>query len=295
MNSIIKPVRTDYNTNIRLLEDIIKDFPFLNTEIQGRSPLGRGIFSFSIGNMKKSSLIAGGFHGTDYMSSLLLMLFTERLCRCVKYGSQMCGTEVKRALSKVGITIIPCINPDGAEIAVKGFSAAKNLRGYLSDISPEGHTYNRANASGTDISRNFSKGWEKYCQKEYEKDSHFPSAVGYCGEHAESEAETKVLTRLCRLKAFTRCMSLSTGENELFHHTSEATPAVSTMMGKILADSASCTFTDNCRDDDATFGRWFSEEFSKPSFSLSIDSRSPDELYSIYERIEETLLLFLLF
>ena len=297
MNSIIKPVRTDYNTNIFLLEELIKDFPFLNAEIQGRSPLGRGIFSFSVGNIRKPSLLVGGFHGTDYLSSLLLMLFTERLCRCVKYGTQMCGTDVKRALSQVGITIIPCINPDGAEIAAKGFEAAKNLRGYLSDISPEGHTYWKANAFGVDLSRNFGKGWAELRQKEYETGSSAPSAEGYCGEHAESEAEARVLTRLCRMKSFTRCMSLFTDRTGLYLYATEDTPAPSRMMGKILADSASCAFTEGGQSTQATFGRWFSEEFSKPAFSLgAADGKniSHGDLYRIYERIEEALLLFLL-
>lgn len=296
MNSIIKPVITDYNTNILLLEELMKEFPFLHTEIQGRSALGRGIFSFSIGKSSNSALAVGGFYGTDFLSSLLLMLFTERLCRCVKYGSQMCGTDVKKALSQVGITIIPCINPDGREIAIKGFESAKNLCSYLSDISPEGYENWNANAFGTDISRNFSKGWSQYRRREYENGCAVPSAAGCSGEYAESEAETRVLTRLCRLKSFTRCISLSHGKNKLCHYASEDTPAASTMMGKILADSASCIFTQGYyTDGDATFGRWFSEEFSRPAFSLGFEGGFPDELYRAYERIEEALLLFLLF
>lgn len=292
MNSIIKPVSTDYNTSLHILEDLTKDFPFLNAEIQGRSALGRGIFSFSIGNMKKTSLIVGGFHGTDQISSLLIMLFTERLCRCVKYGTEMCAADVRRALSQGGITLIPCINPDGREIAVKGFESAKNLRTYLSDISPEGHSQWRSNAFGVNINKNFSRGWSDCRHQEYETHSAVPSASGYCGEHAESEAETKVLTRLCRMRGFTRCMSLSAGRNELCRHVGEGTPAVGAMMGKILADSASCIYREGVGN--ASFCRWFGEEFSRPAFTLSVGTSSPEELYGTYERIEEALLLFLL-
>jgi len=295
MNSIIKPVRTDYSTNIFLLEDLIKEFPFLTTEIQGRSALGRGIFSFSIGNSSNASLLVGGFHGTDFLSTSLLFLFTERLCHSVKYGSQICDTDVKKALTKVGITIIPCLNPDGAEIAVKGFETAKNLRNYLSDMSPDGHKKWKANAFGVNIDRNFSKGREEYIQREHEKDSAMPSAEGCCGEHAESEAETRVLTRLCRLRSFTRSMSLQLGRDVLSLANGERTPVVSTMIGKILADSACCTFVEGFRaDSDATFCRWFGEEFSQPSFSMKVGGTSSDDLYRVYERIEEALLLFLL-
>lgn len=296
MNSIIKPVRTDYNTNILLLEDLIKEFPFLTAEIQGRSALGRGIFAFSLGNAGNSSLLVGGFHGTDFLSSLLLMLFIERLCRCVKYGSQMCGTDVKKALSHVGITVIPRLNPDGAEIALKGFEAAKSLRSYLSDISPEGHTDWRANAFGVNLSRNFGRGWSECRHREYENNCAHPSASGYCGEHAESETETRVLTRLCRLKSFSRCMSVGYGRDELCLAAVESTPTASTMMGKILADSAYCTFRKSPpAESDATFCRWFGEEFSKPAFSMKVGkNEGPEGLYRVYNRIEEALLLFLL-
>lgn len=299
MNSIIKPVNPDYNTNIRLLEELSEEFPFLETEIQGRTPLNRGIFSFSIGNPAKRSLLAGGFHGTDSLSGPLLMLFTERLCRCVKYSAQMCGTDVRRALSQVGITVIPCINPDGREIVQKGFRAAKNLRRYLSEIAPDGHKSWKANAFGADISRNFSRGWSECRLKEYESGCAMPSADGYCGERAESEAETKVLTRLCRMRSFSRCMSLSAGENdELYRYTGENAPASGTMMGKIIADSASCVFREASESSSAaSFSRWFGEEFSRVAFSLTLKDNhsSPDELCSLYNRIEEALLLFLLF
>ena len=299
MNYIIKPVTTDYNTNIRYIEELIKEFPFLNAEIIGRSALGRGIFSLSVGNSRNSVIMAGAFHGSEWLTCPLLLLFTENLCRAIKYGRQLCGVDVKRAFSQLGVTVIPCVNPDGCEISVNGYESAKSLRSFLKTISTDRHESWNANAMGVDINHNFAAGWDKLRQLEIEKGITGPCRSQYGGKYPESEAETKALTRLCRVHSFRQCMAVHSQGEELYWQYGENTPPQSSMMAKILADSCAYSLVDNSGlASHGGFKDWFIEELRRPAFTIEVGKgENPlpvSSLYEIYNRIEEAFLLFTL-
>lgn len=294
MNCIIKPVDFDYNTNIRFIEDLIKEYPFLSAEIIGRSTLGRGIFSLSVGNTKNSVIYVGGLRGGEGLTGEVLLLFTEKICHSIKHCTSLCGVDMKRALSQLGITVIPSLNPDGIEIASNGFESAKNMQKYLSSLTQESHEKWEANAMGVDISRNFSYNRDNLLHQEKEKGIDGPSNKSYGGEHSESEAETKVITRLCRLRKFRQCMALQFGNDRILWQ-NENSPKQSSMMVKILADS--CAFTPaQSSDFDNRCGLcdWFTYEFSSPAFTFEIEKDKNINLYETYEKIEEALTLFAL-
>lgn len=299
MNCIIKPIPFDYNTNIRFVEELIKEYPFLSAEIIGRSTLGRGIFSLSVGNQRNSVIYAGGFHGSEWLTCEVLMLFAERVCRSIKYNSLLCGVDIKRALSQLGITIIPCLNPDGTEIAVNGFESAKTMRKYVLSLGCSDHKKWNANAMGVDINHNFSAGWDILRQMEKEQGIDGPAPRQYGGEYPESEAETKALTRLCRLRKFRQCMAVHSQGEEIYWQYGENTPKQSSMMAKILADSCGYTLRQNeGLASHGGFKDWFIDEFRCPGFTFEIgkgENPLPEsELYEIYRTVEEALTLFAL-
>lgn len=299
MNGIVKPVKFNYSTNLMLFEDLTAKFPFLRPEVQGRTALGRGIFSLSVGNPKNSVLIAGGFHGSEWLTCLELYLFTERLCTSIAERTSLCGIDVDRAFSMLGVTVIPCVNPDGTEIAVNGAEGARGLKDFVASLGCEDYSRWNANALGVDINHNFNAGWDKLRQMEREEGIDSPSPGRYGGRYPESEAETRALTRLCRLRRFRSVMALHSQGEELFWRYGENTPKNSAMMAKILADSCSYKLVDNLGlYSHGGFKDWFIEEFSSPGFTMEIgkgENPLPEEkLYEIYERIEEALLLFCL-
>ena len=299
MNYTVKPTEFDYNTNIRLFEELTADFSFVRPDVIGRTALGRGIFSLSIGNEKNSVIIAGGFHGSEWLTCLELYLFIERLCRSIEKKTLLCGIDVSRAFSQLGVTVIPCVNPDGVEISVHGTKGAKKLKDFISSIECESYSRWNANALGVDINHNFNAGWTKLRELEREQGIDSPAFSRYGGAYPESEAETKALTRLCRLRKFRSCMAIHSQGEELFWKYGENTPESSEIMAKILADSSGYRLVSNeGLYSHGGFKDWFIDEFAAPGFTMEIGKgRNPlpkEELYSIYAKIEEALLLFCL-
>lgn len=299
MNYIVKPHTFDYNTNKQIIEELILEYPFLSAELIGRTPLGRGIFSLSLGNQDNSVIYAGAFHGCEWLTSLALLLFTERLCHSIKHSHTLCSVDIKRALGQLGITIIPCVNPDGVEIANHGTQAAKSLKAFIEGLGCKDYSKWKANAMGVDINRNFNAGWHEQRQAEQERGITGPSSRDFGGAYPESEAETKALTRLCRIRQFRQCMALHSQGQELYWQYGDYSPPQSDMMAKILADSCSYTLVSNGGlSSHGGFKDWFISEMRRPGFTMEIGKgESPlpvSELYEIYNRIEEALVLFAL-
>lgn len=299
MDYIVKPVEFDYNTNLKLFEELAKEFSFLRPAIIGRTALGRGILSLSLGNEKNAVILAGGFHGSEWLTSLVLYLFTERLCRSINEKNLFCGVDIERAFSQLGVTVIPCVNPDGVEISIHGPRGAKGLCSFVEGIKCDNYRKWNANALGVDINHNFNAGWDKLRQMEQEQGINAPSPTRFGGTYAESEAETKSLTRLCRLKKFRSCMALHSQGEELFWQYGDNTPESAEMMAKILADSCGYKLvSNNGLYSHGGFKDWFIEEFSSPGFTMEIGKgENPlpkEELYNIYAKLEEALLLFCL-
>ena len=299
MDYIVKPVSFDYNTNLKIFEELASEFSFLRPAVIGRTALGRGIFSLSLGNEKNSVILAGGFHGSEWLTSLALCFFAERLCRSITQKTLFCGVDLERAFSQLGVTIIPSVNPDGTEISLYGPDGAKGLKNFVESVECEDYEKWNANALGVDINHNFNAGWDKLRQIEREEGTDGPSPRRYGGPYAESEAETKALTRLCRMRKFRSCMALHSQGEELFWRYGDKTPQNAEMMAKILSDSCGYRLVDNAGlYSHGGFKDWFIDEFSAPGFTMEIGKgENPlpkEELYDIYADIEEALLLFCL-
>lgn len=295
--SVIKSEIFDYEKNKLYLEALCREYPFINANVVSRTSLGRGIFSLSIGNAKNSVLFAGGFHGCEWITSIVLYRFAEKICRCVKERKLLCSVDIGKALTQLGITIIPSVNPDGTEIAVHGAESAKSMRKFVQSLGCEDYSKWNANAAGVDINHNFPAGWDILRRMEEENGISGPAPRQFGGAYPESEAETKALTRLCRLSNFRQVMAVHSQGEEIYWRYGENTPPQAKMMAKILADSCSYELIDNSAlASHGGFKDWFIKEFARPAFTFEIgkgENPLPVSMVDeIYEKLEEAFLIF---
>lgn len=103
---------------------LIKEFPFIKKETIGKSLVNRNIEAFTIGNKNKKIIMVGGVHGSEYLTINLLYKFLWQLGCSYRDGSEVAGIKMKRYLHRRGVTIIPCVNPDGTDINLLGSSSA---------------------------------------------------------------------------------------------------------------------------------------------------------------------------
>ena len=148
---IFRPAKPDFAYIKKSVDSLQAEYPFLKTEIIGRSVCGRKLFAVRFGRSANPVLIAACFHAQERLTALVTLRFIERLCLSAKNRQTMCGIDVGGALSRREIIFIPCVNPDGVEIALHGAESAGKFKESVERAMSGSCDLWNANARGVDL------------------------------------------------------------------------------------------------------------------------------------------------
>lgn len=282
-------IATDY---LRRTYKQLKVFPI------GKSALGRDIDALCIGNPVGGALMVGATHGLEWMTTLLLIRFCEDVLEGMATGGQVSDIDVGSALRNRPLVIIPCLNPDGVEIALNGPAAACELEDEVGDIldgRSSGEVW-QANAHGVDLNHNFDAGWCILREMEKSVGIDGPAPTRYGGPHAVSEPESRAVTTFCMTYQPRSLYSFHSQGEEIYYRYGENTPQRSRLMAQILACSSSYRLEQPTGL--ASHGGlkdWFIERFRRPGFTIEIGrGKNPLEITQfeqIYAKIQEMLII----
>ena len=115
---------------------LLNTFPFIKKETIGKSLVGRSLEAFTVGNKSKRIIMVGGVHGSEFLTINLLFNFLWDLCLSYLDGSDVAGIKMKRYLQRRGVTFVPCLNPDGTDINLLGYTSAGKYAGLIEYICP---------------------------------------------------------------------------------------------------------------------------------------------------------------
>lgn len=231
---------------------------------------GRGIDVLHIGNTKNRVLYCGGFHGSEYLTILALLKFFEECCEAMESDKTVGGCKIGNFLSIRGLTIVPCVNPDGTEIALHGSDAAFKYKPLVEKVCTDTYKW-QANARGVDINHNFNAGWCRLKQLELKNNIKCPAPTRFGGNHPESEPETKALTTLCRNIDFERAIALHSQGREIYCSFGRHTPVLSFRLASIFSQASGYNIA--FPEEIATgggFKDWFIEKFRRPALTIEM-------------------------
>lgn len=93
-----------------------QNYKFLKIFSIGKSVLHNEIYCLKFGVGKKEVLYTGGIHANEWITSLLLIKFTQNLCNAYISNTQIYGYNAKDLYDNCSLYIIPMINPDGINL-----------------------------------------------------------------------------------------------------------------------------------------------------------------------------------
>ena len=290
---IVYPQPACYETLRAMIYRIKRQYPFAACHICGRTLTGRALFGMSVGPNKGSALFVAGVHGQEWITSLVLLHFFENVCHAIACGEPLCGVDLREVAN--GIFILPCLNPDGVEIALCGAQSAGCFAERVARIGGDFSDWN-ANVRGVDLNHNFNAGWELLRQAETQAGITGPAPRRYGGPFPESEPETQALVRLCRRCRPCHAVALHTQGEEIYWNYENYAPERAALMAKLFAASSGYELRENeGLAAHGGFKDWFLQEFRRPAFTFELGKgQNPLPLADfapIYERIEESLTL----
>ena len=299
MLKIVKNETITYSVYENLVKELNEKYKSLKITTCGKSLLGKDIFAFVIGEGKKNVVYVGGTHGVEWLTSLLLLKFAENLAIAYENKEMLSGFDVKDILENKKLVIIPELNPDGIEIAIKGAPACGKYKESDYEICKGDFSYWSANGRGVDINHNFNADWYSLREVEKEAGINSPAPTRYGGLFPESEPETAAITRLCRRIPVEMLITFHSQGEEIFYEYGRNTPEKALHIAKIFSALTDYTLVKN----DGLYSSgglkdWFIEEFSRPAFTVEIGKgKNPlplEDVEGIYEKLESMMVVGLM-
>lgn len=255
----------DYLQLIESINAVAKKYGFIDVFNIGKSVMGRGILCIKIGKGKKKILLAGAFHGLEFITAALLMRFTEDYAEHISKHKCFLGYNADELLKRVSLFIVPMVNPDGVDIAVNGICLTNKYHIKLTELAGicDFKKEWQANVRGVDLNHNYDAKWQRVT------DSCAPSKYG--GEYPESEPETKAVVSLVRKEYFDMLIAFHSQGREIYFDFDGIVPENSKEIAKRMSQKSSYKV---CKPiGTAAFGGckdWFIKEFNKPGFTIEV-------------------------
>ena len=296
MNDIINVCEYDYIKLRDAVYAIKGRYPSAELGSIGKSVMGKDLYYLKIGKGSSIVLYTAAFHGMERITSVLMLRFAERLLRAIDDDTEIAGIKARRAMIGRSLVIVPRVNPDGCDIALKGIGGCGYHAAKIYNWCDGNFSIWNANARGVDINHNFDAGWNELQKMEKNAGIYGPSPTRYGGPSPESEPETCALTNLCRKNSICHVLAFHSQGEEIYWRYGEHTPQKGKKMAEVFAASTGYTLEAPIGlASHGGFKDWFIEEFHRPGFTIEVgkgknplDCRLLDE---IYERIEEMLVL----
>lgn len=293
---IISNRQMDYEIYLGNINMICNNYRTIKAKILGKSLCGRNIYYFNVGAKQDQTLYVGGVHGMEWITSIILFKFLDGLLNSFKTGNLLDGIDVKYFLKIRGLTIIPCLNPDGVEIQINGSKSAGKYKELVDEVSKGNTKHWQANARGVDLNHNFNASWEDLKKLEIKSGIEKPAATRFGGIRPESEPESKLLTNFCRKNNFNKAIAFHSQGEEIYWDFGKNKPKKSKIIAKIFARSSGYKLSSPEKlATGGGFKDWFIEEFNKPAFTVEVGlGKNPlpiEHVEKIYNQIKEMLVL----
>ncbi len=254
----------------------------------GRSVLDRPIPMISLGKGKKSVLYVGAHHGMEWITTAILLKFVNEYCELYCSNGKIGHTSISYLNSVRTLCIVPMLNPDGVDYAIKGLSNDNPIRERVITMNGGSDDLScwQANARGVDLNHNYDAGFYEYLATDDGKQNAGGSPSKCAGESPESEPESAALANFVRANTnLSLCLSLHSQGEEIYSGDRFGVPKESRRIGDLL--SMLSGYRQKRTNGSAAYGGftdWVVSELGIPSFTLECGKgTNPLPIESLFE------------
>ncbi len=294
MNRIVKSMDYDCLEMKKIIDALCCRNSVLQQFSIGKSCAGRDITAIKINSATEYVLLTAAFHGSEHITSNILLMFIEEFCEAYIKNSIISGINIRKALGNRGIIFVPRVNPDGCEISIRGALGCGKEAGAIYKMCQGDFTHFNANLRGVDINHNFDAGWKKLHELERKNGILGPAATRFGGERPHSEPETMALVNLCKEYNIHHALALhSQGEVIYWSYNGLESKTAKRMAEIMAATSGYALDTPVGLAMGGGFKDWFISEYLRPAFTVEVGTgKNPLPIgcaEKIYNQLREML------
>lgn len=294
MSRVVKSADYDYLKLQKIIDALCCRNPQINKFSIGKSCFGRDITALKINGGDECVLFTAAFHGSEHITSNVLLMFLEDFGLAFATNRSLCGINIKKALGNRSVVFVPRVNPDGCEIAINGALGCGKRTTEIYKMCKGDFCHYNANWRGVDINHNFDAGWQQLRALEKKSGILGPAPTRYGGERPHSEPETRAIVNFCREHDVHHAVALHSQGEVIYWSYNGLENESAKQMAKIMATTSGYAL-------DVPLGLavgggfkdWFISEFSRPAFTIEVGKgENPlpiTDAMKIYGKLCETL------
>lgn len=248
-------------------------YPFLSTGELGKSVQGRPLWSLRLGAGENRVLYHAGIHANEWITTPLLLRFCEELAKAFAAGGTILDHSAAELLSYASLTLIPQVNPDGADLVTgelrqgESFRQAQRIAAdYPRFPFPSGW---KANLRGTDLNLQFPAGWEAAKKNKAEQGIVSPAPADFVGTAPLSAPESRALYDYTLAFQPRLTLSLHTQGKEIYWRYGDREPPKSREIGELFARLSGYRLADPIAISSyAGYKDWFIDALCRPGYTI---------------------------
>ncbi len=248
-------------------------YPFLRVGEIGRSVMGRPLWRLSLGRGANRVAYNAAHHANEWITTPLLLRFTEELAEAYAYGRELCGRSAREILDYATLCILPAVNPDGMDLVTgelrEGafFRAARDIAARFPQIPfPDGW---KANIRGVDLNLQYPAGWEQAWENKAAQGVRGPAPADFVGAAPLCAPESRAMYAFTL--AFDPALTLayhSQGE-VLYWRYLDYEPPEGLRIARIFSQLSGYAVEEApFASGFAGYKDWFIREFDRPGFTM---------------------------
>ncbi|MFP7253065.1 M14 family metallocarboxypeptidase [Terribacillus goriensis] len=284
----------DYATCLHDIRALHQLFPYIRMRTVYKSVLGKPVTELQIGKGKKKIHINASYHGNEWITSLALMRFVNEYLLAVTHDKKLFGYPASKLYREVTLSVVPMVNPDGADLVIHGSKAAcdyEELVQFLNEGSCDFQGW-KANITGVDLNKQYPAKWE-YEQLRKPK---LPGSRDFPGLTPLTEPESIGMYELVRKEDFDSVVALHTQGEEIYWSFEEKEPPTAEKLVTQMEHLSGYKAVKEL-DNYAGFKDWFIGSYQRPGFTIELGKgQNPlplEQVDTIYEKLCTILMVIL--
>ena len=274
MNIVPTNVKYSYQILEQNLTQLKNTYPFLTTQVIGKSVLKKNLYVVRLGNGPNKVFYSSSIHANEWINSVVLMKFIENYCDAYVKNSTLYNYSIRNLFNSASIYILPMNNPDGVDLVTGAtpsnsytYSAAKKIANNFPNIPfPSGW---KANIRGVDLNLQFPAGWENAKEIKYSQGFTKPAPRDFVGFGPLTEPESLAIYNFTLANNFKLVIAYHTQGQEIYWNFQNINPPNGYNIGRSFSLASGYTLADVPYNSSfAGFKDWFIQYFNRPGYTI---------------------------
>jgi len=260
----------------QMILSLVREYPFLRTEVLTNTAFGRPVRTLVIGNGPRKVLYTAAHHANEWITSLLLLKFGEDFAGAIRSGGKIWEKDAKALAGETTIYMVPMVDPDGVDLVTGAipeddaqFAFARQLaQNYPQIPFPQGW---KANLLGTDLNLNYPAGWLRAREIKFMQGYTRPGPRDYVGRSPLDQAETRALAGYTEVVDPALVLAYHSQGEEIYWQYQDIPVPGARALGEEFARLSGYTLAEVPYESGfAGYKDWFILYFRRPGFTIEV-------------------------